>query len=96
MTLYPHVQTKAQEEIDRVVGIHRLPRFEDRPQMPYVEHVISELLRWARAVPLGDLQLVDVCDSFEALTFDTRNRPPTPKGRCLQWDVHARKEYCDG
>lgn len=28
MALYPEAQAKAQEEIDRVVGRHRLPTFE--------------------------------------------------------------------
>ncbi|KAJ7617763.1 cytochrome P450 [Roridomyces roridus] len=36
MTLYPEVQAKAQEEIDRVVGIGRLPDISDRANMPYM------------------------------------------------------------
>ncbi|KAF8510932.1 cytochrome P450 [Hysterangium stoloniferum] len=53
MALYPDVQLKAQAEIDRVIGQDRLPNFSDRPELPYIEKVLSELLRWARAVPLG-------------------------------------------
>ena len=36
MTLYPEVQKKAQEEIDRVVGNDRLPSFADYDNLPYI------------------------------------------------------------
>ncbi|KAH9941388.1 cytochrome P450 [Amylocystis lapponica] len=42
MLLYPDVQRKAQEEIDRVVGYDRLPDFSDQPQV----------MRWRPVVPL--------------------------------------------
>lgn len=29
MTLYPDAQRKAQEEIDRVIGPHRMPNFDE-------------------------------------------------------------------
>lgn len=35
MTLYPEVQRKAQEEIDRVLGPGHLPRVYDRKRLPY-------------------------------------------------------------
>ncbi|KIM57158.1 hypothetical protein SCLCIDRAFT_1143714 [Scleroderma citrinum Foug A] len=53
MTLYPEVQIKAQEEIDRVVGQDRLPDFSDRENLPYIEGVFMETLRWKPVVPLG-------------------------------------------
>ncbi|KAF8073623.1 cytochrome P450 [Lyophyllum atratum] len=53
MVLYPECQTKAQEEIDAVVGRDRLPEFHDREQLPYVECLLQETLRWNHAVPLG-------------------------------------------
>ena len=46
MTLYPEVFKKAQAEIDRVVGRSRLPDFEDRESLPYLDCVISEVLRY--------------------------------------------------
>ncbi|RYP09137.1 hypothetical protein DL765_008562 [Monosporascus sp. GIB2] len=51
--MYPEVQRKAQEEIDRVVGSQRLPCFEDRSHLPYVEAVVSEALRWHPVGPMG-------------------------------------------
>ncbi|KAH8109869.1 cytochrome P450 monooxygenase, partial [Phellopilus nigrolimitatus] len=53
MTLHPEAQRKAQEEIDSVVGGERLPGFEDRAQMPYIEAVLKETMRWNLVAPLG-------------------------------------------
>lgn len=51
--LHPDVQKKAQEEIDRVVGKDRLPSYTDRPNLPYVEAVMREALRWHPPVSLS-------------------------------------------
>ena len=55
MVLYPDVQARAQAEIDAVIGqgLQRLPHWEDRSSLPYVEAVVKETLRWHPAVPLG-------------------------------------------
>ncbi|KAF8335172.1 cytochrome P450 [Amanita rubescens] len=53
MTLYPDVQKRAQEEIDRVVGKDRLPTIEDQDELPYVGALIKEVLRFAPVAPLG-------------------------------------------
>ncbi|PHH80736.1 hypothetical protein CDD80_84 [Ophiocordyceps camponoti-rufipedis] len=53
MMLFPDVQRKAQQEIDRVVGPHRLPNLEDRANLPYIQAVIKELGRWYTIVPMG-------------------------------------------
>ncbi|KAK5655749.1 hypothetical protein OQA88_5286 [Cercophora sp. LCS_1] len=47
------VQRKAQEEIDRVVGTDRLPTFEDRENLPYVNALVKETLRWWPIAPMG-------------------------------------------
>ena len=54
MALYPEVQKRAQAEIDAVVGPNRLPDFQDRPSLPYVNAVIKESLRWHLVLPLGE------------------------------------------
>ena len=46
MAKHPEVQRKAQEEIHRVIGDGRLPDFSDRPDLPYVEAIYREVLRW--------------------------------------------------
>ncbi|KAF7357540.1 O-methylsterigmatocystin oxidoreductase [Mycena sanguinolenta] len=53
MALYPEIQKKAQTEIDTVIGTDRLPEFEDRPSLPYVEALYREVMRWKPATPLG-------------------------------------------
>ncbi|KAF8552190.1 cytochrome P450 [Imleria badia] len=55
MVLYPDVQARVQAEIDSVVGegLQRLPHWEDRASLPYVEAVVKETLRWHPVVPLG-------------------------------------------
>lgn len=45
MVLHPHVLKKAQEEIDRVIGPKRLPEFDDRENLPYIEAIFQEVLR---------------------------------------------------
>ncbi|KAH7884390.1 cytochrome P450 [Phlebopus sp. FC_14] len=53
MVLNPAVQQNAQAELDSVVGAGRLPDFDDRTSLPYVEAVLRETLRWHPVVPLG-------------------------------------------
>ena len=54
MLLYPDIQKKAQEELDSVIGRDRLPTFEDRPRLPFVDAVSKELLRWCPVAPVGE------------------------------------------
>ncbi|KAF8337876.1 cytochrome P450 [Cantharellus anzutake] len=51
MILNPEAQKRAQQEIEAVIGRHRLPTFSDREYLPYVEAVLKETLRWQPAVP---------------------------------------------
>ncbi|KAI0662030.1 cytochrome P450 [Cubamyces menziesii] len=53
MTLYPEVQKKAQAELDAVVGPHRLPGFEDRDALVYINAIVKEALRWHVVFPLS-------------------------------------------
>ena len=54
MVLNLEVQAKAREEIDRVTGGERLPEFEDRPNLPYIEAICLETYRWVPVVPDGE------------------------------------------
>ncbi|KAJ7610679.1 cytochrome P450 [Mycena rosella] len=47
------VHWKAQSEIDNVIGTHRLPEFEDRPSLPYIEALYREVMRWKPVLPWG-------------------------------------------
>jgi hypothetical protein len=59
MALYPEVLKKAQEEIDAVVGNQRLPQLLDRVNLPYIDAVVREVLRWNVVGPTGNLILDD-------------------------------------
>ncbi|KAK2462811.1 hypothetical protein APHAL10511_005202 [Amanita phalloides] len=50
---HPEILEKAQRELDTVVGNDRLPSFEDRSRLPYVEAVLQETWRWSVSIPLG-------------------------------------------
>jgi len=53
LALHPMVEANAHAEMDRVVGRDRLPTFEDRDQLPYVDAICKELLRWLPIAPLA-------------------------------------------
>ena len=53
MVAFPEVQSRAQAELDSVVGRARLPTFADAPQLPYVRATIREVFRWRPGLPLG-------------------------------------------
>lgn len=52
MVEHPEVVAKAQKELDSVVGNDRLPTFADRKDLPYVEALFNECIRYAAGVPL--------------------------------------------
>ena len=53
MARYPEVQSKVQEELDKVVGCGRQPSLQDRPLLPYTEAVVMEIQRYANILPQG-------------------------------------------
>ncbi|KAI9441889.1 cytochrome P450 [Lactarius indigo] len=53
LSLYPEVQRRAQAQIDSVVSRDRLPTFNDRSRLPYIEAICKELIRWQIIGPLG-------------------------------------------
>lgn len=64
-TVYPEVLKKAQAEIDRVVGSSRLPTFEDRSSLLYIDWIVWECLRWNPVTPLGIAHSVMEDDVYE-------------------------------
>lgn len=53
MSLYPEVQKKAQKIVDAAIGGERLPDFSDFGSIPYIDAIISEVLRWKPPLPLS-------------------------------------------
>ncbi|KAA1476675.1 cytochrome P450 [Dentipellis sp. KUC8613] len=81
LLLRPEVQRHAQEEIDRVVGRDRLPTFEDRRNLPFVEAVYRETLRWHPVLPLSVIRAAYVDDIYDGYFI--------PKGTSLVANVWA-------
>lgn len=54
MTLHPEWQCKAQKEIDEVIGNDRLPTLADRENLPYVDALMKEVLRFKPVANLGE------------------------------------------
>ncbi|KAJ7761230.1 cytochrome P450 [Mycena maculata] len=69
MILHPECQAKAQREIDSVVGDQRLPDFGDRQELPFVECILQETLRW-----------VQYCVPHRAMEDDIYRGMLIPKG----------------
>jgi cytochrome P450 len=55
MCMYPDIQKNAQAEMDQIVGRGRLPTFEDREKLPYLEALTKEVMRYHPAVPDGEV-----------------------------------------
>ncbi|QKX54804.1 uncharacterized protein TRUGW13939_01893 [Talaromyces rugulosus] len=65
LMLNPDVQRRAHEEIDRVVGSDRLPAAADRAQLPYIDAIVKETMRWHPIAPLGLPHKSDVDEVVE-------------------------------
>ena len=64
MALYPEIQRKAYDEIDRVVGKNRLPEIEDRDNLPYIDAIVKEALRWHPVAPMAFPHMTTEDDFF--------------------------------
>uniref|UniRef100_A0A8H7NBW0 Cytochrome P450 n=1 Tax=Bionectria ochroleuca TaxID=29856 RepID=A0A8H7NBW0_BIOOC len=85
--VWPEVQERAQEEIDRVVGPSRLPTIDDYDNLPYIRCCIKESLRWMPTVILGV--------PHAAIKEDTYNGYVIPQGATVVnnvWAIHMDPE----
>lgn len=91
MSLFPDVQKRAQQEIDKVVGPGRLPSFGDRHKLPYTNAIVKETLRWLPVVPMGIPHASENDDVFRGYHI--------PKGSILLpamwWFTHDPQVYHD-
>ncbi|KAJ3745686.1 cytochrome P450 [Lentinula detonsa] len=87
MILYPEAQRLAQEEIDRVVGPHRLPTFNDYEHLPYIRATIKEILRWRGVSPIGLPHRLSQDDYYEGFFI-----PRDTICFVNNWSLHHDKE----
>ena len=59
MMVFPEVQGRAQEGIDRVVGMNRLPTMDDAANLPYSRAIVKESIRW---MPTTIMAAPEHCD----------------------------------
>lgn len=53
MIKYPQVQSRAQREIDSVMGDNRSPTWSDYSSLPYINMIVKETMRWRPVTPLA-------------------------------------------
>ncbi|KAF9029997.1 cytochrome P450 [Hymenopellis radicata] len=49
----PEIQARAQKELDTVVGRDRIPNFEDQENLPFINAIFMEAMRWRPVLPLA-------------------------------------------
>ncbi|KIM81633.1 hypothetical protein PILCRDRAFT_821401 [Piloderma croceum F 1598] len=81
MVLYPDIQKKAQDDIDRITGGGRLPTFADKTSLPYISCVVWECLRWNPATPMAVPHRVTEDDEYNGFRI--------PKGSTIIANVWA-------
>ena len=63
--MYPEVQSKAQAELDVIVGHDRPPNLNDEMKLPYISALLREVLRWHVATPIGVPHCTSEDDEYE-------------------------------
>jgi cytochrome P450 len=89
---HPDWTERARAELDRVCGnAQRLPTFADKDQLPYIQAVVKETLRWRPLVDAGVNHMSTEDFEFEGYYF--------PKGTLFTWNAWAisqnAKDYED-
>ncbi|KAJ7750812.1 cytochrome P450 [Mycena metata] len=80
MMTHPGVQKRAHAELDHVVGSKRMPEYSDLANLPYLNAIYKEVLRWRPVVPLGVPHRATQDDMYKGMLI--------PKGciiLCNQW-----------
>ncbi|KAI1459880.1 cytochrome P450 [Annulohypoxylon moriforme] len=81
LMINPEVFKKARAEVDRVVGTDRLPTFEDRPNLRYIDYLVEETSRWRALSPIGI--------PHRSLDDDIYNGMFIPKGTLVYYNTFA-------
>ncbi|KAF7189144.1 Cytochrome P450 monooxygenase [Pseudocercospora fuligena] len=79
---FPEVLPTAWEELDRVVGHHRSPSWEDEAELIYVKAFVKEVFRWRSVAIIGGQPHAPIHD-------DEWNGYKIPKGTWTQGNVWA-------
>ncbi|KAF8510098.1 cytochrome P450 [Gautieria morchelliformis] len=69
MVLHPDVQARAQTELDSVIEQGQLPRFSDRPFLPYLDAIVKEVFRWFLVAPTALPHVTTEDDVYEGYSI---------------------------
>lgn len=87
---YPDVQSKAQTELDRVVGSDRVPCWSDYDRVPYMRCLLKETWRWRPPVGLGHPHVTS-----EEIVYDGMRIPAGSRVHLNGWAIQhdAARHY---
>ena len=89
MCVFPEVQCKAQEELDRIVGKQdRSPNWDDENSLPYIKAVVSEVLRWRTVTILGGIPHAPIQDDVYSGYLIPKGTPITGN----LWAIHRNPQ----
>ncbi|KAJ3560891.1 hypothetical protein NP233_g10541 [Leucocoprinus birnbaumii] len=64
MCLYPEVQSRAHTELDSVLA-GRFPEHADRSNLPFINAIIKETMRWQMPTPVGSPHVLSKADEYD-------------------------------
>ncbi|KAI2776230.1 cytochrome P450 [Daldinia loculata] len=79
---FPETLVPAWEELDRVIGSHRSPTWEDEEKLPYVKAFVKEVFRWRSVAIIGGQPHAPTQDDYYKGWL-------IPKGTWIQGNVWA-------
>ncbi|KAI1336251.1 cytochrome P450 [Xylariaceae sp. FL0016] len=89
---FPEALKPAWEELDRVVGAHRSPSWEDEENLPYLKAFTKEVLRWRSVAIIGGQPHAPTQDDYYKGWL-------IPKGAWIQGNIwaihHNEREFPD-
>ena len=53
MIIHLEIQRRAQEQLDAVIGLNRLPTLQNRVDLPYLRAIQKEIYHWAAGCSSG-------------------------------------------
>ncbi|KAF8992236.1 cytochrome P450 [Cyathus striatus] len=65
LLMNPQYITKAQQELDAVLGPGQLPDFDDEESLPYIHAIVREALRWHDVVPASIPHYLEEEDEYK-------------------------------
>ncbi|XP_067650308.1 cytochrome P450 2J4-like [Haliotis asinina] len=89
LAINPDVQDRAVALMKSVVPVDRMPTLADKPQLPYIEAIVMEVLRIAPPVPLG----IPHTSLQHTISMESYTLPKGTMALCNIWHIHHNEKY---